>query len=238
MGNTQAIPKRILTEDERKALVIVQKEIVKGIFFARKKKLKYRIIDFLKIPPQLQKTIIESMREGITKGGIYDSRIFPKLSVLINLPTSMYPPLSFSTFYKAGILSSQEFEEKNVKVGQNSVLIKGPLEEIYQVGNIDGKYDKISNSVSSAFVPKQDVHKFIKITPTIFDLMKKSKRFVEVNKKTLEIEVSYDGTHNIPITHNVQVGDVIVVDEDIFYRIKKDVFDATYEIVTPVNVKR
>lgn len=202
-----------LTPEEKKALVVVQKQIVKGIFMATKKPLKYKIIDYNSFSEVDKKKIWNSMLNA--SGGIYSS-LLPKLSMLVNLPDAA---LFFDTYFEG--VFSKEYEERQVKYEYGAVLVKGPLGEIYQVKNVEDKYKK----ENGYYVPVGKPMQFIRITENLFKIMRLSDEFSVIDDNTLQIVTSYGGTHH------VQVGDVVLVDGDNFYRIKNKAFEATYDVI-------
>lgn len=165
------------------------------------------------------------MRSGNTKGGIYSDKIFPNQSVLTNLTGEN---LKFSTFFKTSF--EKDFEEKNVAFEKDPAmrLVKGLLGEVYQVGNFVNKYTQYNNNL---YIPKTDeMLKFVKVTKSLFELMNKSDKFNKIADDALQLETSYGGVQT------VKKGDYVRIDNDNLYRVKGDVFNATYEIV-PYNAK-
>jgi hypothetical protein len=123
----------------------------------------------------------------------------------------------------------KEYEEKNVPFQPGYALIKGPLGEVYQVSNID--LAKKYNQQGDVFISKsEETCKFVKITGNLFDIMKKSKQFVEIDDETLQMETSYDQLNT------VKKGDYVRIDNDNFYRVKPEAFKLTYEVLPFNNI--
>lgn len=223
MGNKTSIMQQTLTEEQQKNIMKLQKQVVMGIILAKKKKLDYKLIDFTQLKTNIQSKIIKSMQKSKLSSGIYNNDIMPIQSIMINIDHEN--ELYFSTYF-SNILGFKEFEEKNVLFKPGSILIKGPLSEIYASSNIDKLHKKYKKKDENTYIIIQNIIKVIKITGDLYYYMINTKLFKSLDDgEALEMYTSYGGKHII------KQKDYLVVDNNEFYRIKKEAFKATYTII-------
>ena len=158
----------------------------------------------------------------------------------------------FDTFFKVNDKFFVEATNETVK--QNNYLIVGPLQEIYNGGDLkklNTKYKLESGPEitdledNNKIIPKGSPLKAIQITQEIFDKMIASNLFkyrdTDLNKgesgnKIIEFFTLYGG-ENWGSSHVLQVGDWLMVDSAEFYRIYSKAWGATYDIVDKDNNK-
>jgi hypothetical protein len=190
------------------------------IIIAKKKNIKYKIINFLTLDKNIQNKIITSMIKSSKFGGIYDDTIMPKNSFIININDEQKRKLYINTFFKEN--DKIEYEEKNIEFKENNILIKGPISEIYKLKSQESLTNKYELSDNNKFYKtiSTPLH-LVKIDKQLFKILQTSGLFRK-NKNNIEINTDYGGKHL------VNINDYIMIEGTSFYRIKNIAFKKTY----------
>lgn len=208
--------------EKAKAMSALQKRAAMGITIVQKKPLEYSRIDFHALSDAHKQSVFKSFEKSSKKGGIYDDKVIPKLSIVFGLPVVESTPFYITTFFK-GFFGFIDVEEENVTLKPGSVLIKGPLSEVY--ASSEASISKNYVRRDGIYVPSIQPREALKATSSLMSHMLSTGLFSEVDEDVIEIYTSYGGTHR------VSVGDYLIVDGDNFYRVKKSAFKKTYEII-------
>lgn len=210
-----------MTPEQKKVMSELQKLAAMGILIAQKRPIKYNKIDFTTMDGQTQKEVLDSMKKGVTSGGIYKDKLVKKNSLVFGIPGGAE---TYINTYFAGFFS-KEFEEKDIKFEQGNILVKGPLSELYKIKD-ESKLRELYRQDGDLWVPIAIPKRVIKISGKLFDHMSDSKLFKMLDDDKLELITSYGGTHA------AEVGDYLMVDGNDFYRIKKKAFEKTYDVIS------
>lgn len=189
---------------------------------AQKRAIRYADVDFGRLDASTQRAILESMKRGKTRGGVYADRVLAKNSIVHDIPVGAY----ITTFFTAPS-GSKEVEEKNVKFEPGNMLVKGPLSEVYKVRDADALRRRYARA-GGAWVPVKDEKMVVEVTREVLQRVVASRRFKALAGGMFEIPTSYGGTHAVAL------GDYLVDGGDggDFYRIKREAFEATYDVVS------
>lgn len=210
-----------MSPEQKKGLSEMQKVAAMGVLIAQKRPIVYSRVDFSKLDPNAQREILNSMKKGVTKGGLYKDSIVKKNSIVFGVPAG---PESYINTFFAGMFS-KDFEEKDVKFDEGNVIVKGPLSEVYKIKD-EERLKTLYKNDNGSWMPIHVPKRLVRLTGKLFSHMSSSKLFKILGEDKLELITSYGGTHV------AAVGDYLMIEGSDFYRIKKKAFDKTYEIIS------
>jgi len=121
-------------------------------------------------------------------------------------------------------------EEAGVKAKSGEWLVKGPIGEIYKIGDNSKLNAKYQIQEDGTYKPKGRPLDAIEITKDIFNWMKEQPEIVEGSDDGLQFPVLYGGV-NYGGTHLLRVRDFIVVEGSDFYRVFRPAWNSTYNRV-------
>ena len=151
------------------------------------------------------------LRYTIYNGDILDCKSLNTIPNKTIIPTRLIrKPCVFDTKF------GTHYEQRNVRVRTNAIIVKGPLGEVYQQ-NDWSKWDCSSSSCK----PKDDTRQVIKVTRGLMDLLG------FIGKSEFEIRPHFS-TDSMAVLEN----DYIVINTDLreFYRVYGPAFAKTYNL--------